>query len=284
MGLSESACVTLYAVRGTAAPKWGAMDYATIGGLILGVSAVLVGFFLEGGHLASMIQRPAMLLVLGGTLGASMITTSFRTIANIPRLLRIALFGCTPDPMQTIDELVMMAEQARRKGILALEEKLASVSDPFFRKALELVIDATEVTVLTTILETEIINIEERHHKGVILFSKMGGFAPTLGILGTVLGLIHALGNTDDASKMAASIASAFIATLWGVGSANLFFLPIADKLKHRHDEEMVRLNLLTEGIVAIQSGDNPRMIRTRLLSFIRPDLRAPERALSAVA
>jgi chemotaxis protein MotA len=255
------------------------MDFATIGGLILGISAVLIGYFLEGGHLSSMLQFPAILLVLGGTLGASMITTSFRTIANIPHLLRIALFGRSSDPLETVEEVVRLADRARRRGILGLEEELESITDPFFRKALSLVIDATEVTVLTSVLETEIANIEERHHQGVVLFSKMGGFAPTLGILGTVLGLIHALGNTDDASRMASSIASAFIATLWGVGSANLFFLPIADKLRHRHDEEMLRLGLLMEGVVAIQSGDNPRVVRTKLMSFTRPEQR-PQSAM----
>lgn len=235
------------------------------------MAAVLVGFSLEGGHLSSMVQWPAILLVLGGTLGASMITTSFRTIANIPRLMRIAFFGRTSEPIEMIEEITRIAKRARREGILGLESELAGVKDPFFRKALELVIDATEVTAITSVLENEIANIEERHRQGIILFNKMGGFAPTLGILGTVLGLIHALGNTDDAGRMAAAIASAFIATLWGVGSANLFFLPIADKLKYRHDEEMLRLDLFAAGAVAIQSGDNPRVIRTRLMAYIRP-------------
>lgn len=210
-----------------------------------------------------------------------MITTSIRTIANIPKLLRIAVARSPFDPMPIIEEICSVAETARRKGVLGMEGELAKVTDPFFHKALELVIDATEVTLLTSVLETEIANIEERHHQGVILFSKMGGFAPTLGILGTVLGLIHALGNTDDAAKMASSIASAFIATLWGVGSANLFFLPIADKLKHRHDEEMQRLELYMEGVIGIQSGNNPRIIRTQLMAFIRPSSRPVELDLS---
>lgn len=250
------------------------MDIATIGGLILGVTAVTMGFVLEGGHLSSVFQFPALLIVIGGTLGASTITTSFATMRQIPRYLRIALSGSTPDPMQTIEQIVRMAERARREGVLGLEQDIAKINDPFFRKAMELVIDGTEVTVLHNLLENEMANIEERHRNGIALFSKMGGFSPTLGIIGTVLGLIHTLANTDDASKMAGSIASAFIATLWGVGLANLFYLPVADKLRFRHDEEMLGLGLIMEGAIAIQSGDNPRVIRSKLLSFTKPEER----------
>jgi len=253
------------------------MDVATIGGLILGVAAVAIGFVLEGGHLSSVFQFPALTIVIGGTLGASMVTTSFDTLRRIPHYLRIALFGETPNPMDTIDRIVHMAERARREGVLGLEKDVAQIEDPFFRKAMNLVIDGTEVTALTSVLENELANIEERHKNGIVLFNKMGGFSPTLGIIGTVLGLIHTLANTDDASRMAASIAAAFIATLWGVGLANLFYLPIADKLKYRHDEEMLSLGLVMEGAISIQSGDNPRIIRNKLLSFTMPEKRPPE-------
>jgi chemotaxis protein MotA len=250
------------------------MDIATIGGLILGVTAVITGFVLEGGHLSSVFQFPALTIVIGGTLGASMVTTSFATLKMIPTYLRIALFGQKSEPMETIDRIVKMAERARREGVLGLEQDVEKIQDPFFKKAMQLVIDGTEVTVLHNVLETELANIEERHRAGIVLFNKMGGFSPTLGIIGTVLGLIHTLANTDDASKMAMSIASAFIATLWGVGMANLFYLPIADKLKFRHDDEMLSLGLVMEGAIAIQSGDNPRIIHNKLLSFTKPDER----------
>lgn len=250
------------------------MDIATIGGLILGVTAVTMGFVLEGGHLSSVFQFPALLIVVGGTIGAATITTSFATLRKVPQFLKIALKGKAPDPMATIDRIVQMAERARREGVLGLEQDIQKIDEPFFRKAMEYVIDGTEVTVLTGLLENEVANIEERHRTGIVLFNKMGGFSPTLGIIGTVLGLIHTLANTDDASKMATSIASAFIATLWGVGLANLFYLPIADKLKYRHDEEMLIYGLIMEGAIAIQSGDNPRIIRNKLLSFTKPDER----------
>jgi chemotaxis protein MotA len=209
--------------------------------------------------------------VIFGTLGAAAITTSFQTVLRIPRYIKLALFATDRGVQGTVDQLVTMAERARREGILGLESDLKKIRDPFFRKAMQLVIDGTEVTTLRSILETEIAYMEERHHEGITLFNKLGGFSPTLGIIGTVLGLIHTLANTGDASKMAQSIAAAFIATLWGVGMANLFYLPIGDKLKYRHDLEMQRLELVMEGVTAIQSGDNPRVIKTRLLSFIHP-------------
>jgi chemotaxis protein MotA len=212
-----------------------------------------------------------MILVIVGTLGASAITTSFGTVLRIPMYIKLALIAPDTGVQKTVDLLVAMAERARREGILGLESDLKNINDPFFKKAMQLAIDGTEVTTLRSILETEINYVEERHHEGITLFNKLGGFSPTLGIIGTVLGLIHALANTGDAGKMATSIATAFIATLWGVGMANLFYLPIGDKLKYRHDMEMQRLELIMEGVTAIQSGDNPRIIRTRLMCFMHP-------------
>jgi chemotaxis protein MotA len=253
------------------------MDIATIAGLIIGFGAVLVSFVMEGGHLSSILQLPAILIVVGGTIGASVITTSMKTVSNIPNLLRLALFSNQTNPLRTIDNIVGMSEKARREGILGLENDLKNIKEPFFRKAIQLVIDGTEITALKSILETEIAYIEERHKRGILFFQKMGGFSPTLGIIGTVLGLIHTLGNTENADKMAQAIAGAFIATLWGVALANLCYLPLGDKLKMRHEEELANLDLVMEGVISIQSGDNPRVVRTKLLSFISPQLRGSE-------
>ncbi|MEW6049874.1 MAG: flagellar motor protein [Candidatus Zixiibacteriota bacterium] len=253
------------------------MDLATAIGLILAFGAVLGAFKLEGGELDAIFITAPILLVIGGTLGATIITTSIHTVKRVPSYLRLAFFGPSHPLTATIESIVRMAEKARREGILGLEGDLKRIHDPFYRKGVQLVIDGTEVTVLREILETEMAYVEERHKRGITFFQKAGGFAPTLGILGTVLGLVHTLGNTSDASRMAASIAAAFIATLWGVGLANLFFLPVSDKLRLRHEEEMAHLELITEGVVAIQSGDNPRNIRTRLHSFIAPQHRRGE-------
>lgn len=253
------------------------MDIATFAGLLLGVGAVIVSFIMEGGHLGAIIQAPAMVIVIGGTIGATVITTSMDTILRVPQFLGQAFFGKTPEPLDTINMIVRMSEKARREGILGLENDLKSISDPFFRKAIQLVIDGTEITVLKTILETEIAYLEERHKRGIAVFQKMGGFSPTLGIIGTVLGLIHTLSNTSEPDRMAVAIAGAFIATLWGVAMANLVYLPIGDKLRLRHEEELAKLDLILEGVISIQSGDNPRVVKTKLLSFIPPSMRGGE-------
>ena len=215
------------------------MDFATIAGLIIAVGALAFGYKLEGGHFNAVFLVGPMVLVIGGTLGATIVTTSIDTVKRVPQYLMLALRGFRPSYQDAIDRIVKLAEKARRDGILGLETELQRISDPFFKKAVQLVIDGTEVTALREILETEIAYTEERHKRGIIFFQKAGGFSPTLGILGTVLGLVHTLGSTDDASTMAAAIAAAFIATLWGVALANLFFLPVSDKLKLLHEEEV---------------------------------------------
>lgn len=251
------------------------LDIATAAGMTLGIGAIVISFLLDGGHLASVFRWPAITIVVLGTLGAGMITTSLKTILDIPVYLRIAFSRKLLDPLDTIERVAHMAELARKEGILALEREVVKSDSPFFKKAIQLVIDGTEVTELRSILETEIDCIERRHQRGIDLFRKLGGFAPTFGIIGTVLGLIHTLANTSDSSKMAAGIASAFIATLWGICSANLFYLPVGDKLRFSHDQEMSNLELTLEGMVSLQSGENPRLIRSRLLSFIHPQMRA---------
>ncbi len=253
------------------------MDLATILGLALAFGAVVYSYLSEGGSLDSLFLTAPIIIVIGGTLGATITTTSFRTVLQIPNYLRLAFFGRDRSIKDGIDGIIRLAEKARREGILGLENDLKKIHDPFYRKAVQLLIDGTEVTTLNEILSNEIAYAEERHKRGIIFFQKAGGFAPTLGILGTVLGLVHTLGNATDANKMAGSIAGAFIATLWGVGLANLFFLPMSDKLRLRHEEEMAYLELITEGVVAIQSGENPRNIRTRLVSFLAPQHREGE-------
>jgi len=253
------------------------MDFATLIGLILAFAAVLGGYSMEGGSIDAVFLLAPILIVVGGTLGATMVTTSFATVLQVPRFLKLAVWSKQRSFTTAIEMLIALAEKARREGILALEPYGKQVTNPFFQKAVRLLVDGTEVTVLRGILETEIAYIEDRHKRGIVFFQKAGGFAPTLGILGTVLGLVHTLGNTSDAARMATAIAAAFIATLWGVGLANLFFLPIADKLRLRHEEEMSYLELIMEGIVAIQSGDNPRSILVRLQSFVAPHRRRSE-------
>ncbi len=253
------------------------MDLATILGLAVAVGAIGGAFMLEGGTLDAVFLTAPIIIVVGGTLGATTISTSMSTVVRVPTYIKLALSRPRHGFKETIERIAKLAEKARRDGILGLERTLSDIENPFFRKAVQLVIDGTEVTVLREILETEIAYVEERHKKGIAFFQKAGGFAPTMGILGTVLGLVHTLGNTDDAAKMATSIAGAFIATLWGVGLANVFFLPISDKLRMRHEEEVAHLELIMEGVISLQSGDTPRNIRTRLMAFVAPAHRENE-------
>jgi chemotaxis protein MotA len=253
------------------------MDVTTVLGLILGVGAVLAAFLLEGGKVSSLFQLPAVILVLFGTFGAATITTSFGQLCNLPSILKVAFFSRKLNPEEIIENIFDLAQKTRKTGLLSLEADLEKIKDPFFKKALQLAIDGFDTSKIREILDIEISYIEERHRAGAIFFQKLGGFSPTLGIMGTVLGLIHALSNTENTSNMASAIASAFIATLWGVAMANLIYLPISDKLKAKHQEEALHLELIKEGIISIASGENPRVIKMKLLSFLLPGKRNEE-------
>jgi chemotaxis protein MotA len=250
------------------------MDLATILGLCLGVGAVLTSYIMEGGHLSALIQVPAMVLVIFGTFGAAIITTSFDQVLNLPKLLKIILFERKLNPQDLIELIYQLSQKSRKNGLLSLEKDLNTIHDSFLRKAIQLAIDGFETTKIREILDIEMSYMHERHKVGSAFFQKLGGFSPTLGIIGTVLGLIHALGSMENSSNMASAIASAFIATLWGVSLANLIYLPISDKLKARHQDEAVYLEIISEGVVSLAMGDNPRVIRMKLLSFLLPKQR----------
>jgi chemotaxis protein MotA len=251
------------------------MDIATILGLILGIGSLIGSFLMEGGHLSALVQMPAIILVIFGTFGAAAITTSVKELTNIPNLIKVALFEARMDTRQLIEFIFELSQKARKNGLLSLEKDLDGIKEPFLKKAIQLAIDGFETNKIREILEIEMAYIEERHKAGAMFFNKLGGFSPTLGIMGTVLGLIHALGNMENSSNMAAAIASAFIATLWGVAMANLIYLPISDKLKHKHQHEALYLEIITEGVISLAMGDNPRVIRMKLVSFLLPDKRS---------
>jgi len=253
------------------------MDVTTVLGLLLGVGAVLVSFMMEGGHLSALLQGPAMLLVILGTFGAATVTTSFSQLVNLPKLFKIIIFEKKLDSQQLIELIYGLSQKSRKNGLLSLEKELSTIKDSFLKKAIQLAIDGFETTKIREILEIEMAYMHERHKVGSTFFQKLGGFSPTLGIIGTVLGLIHALGSMENSSNMAGAIASAFIATLWGVSLANLVYLPISDKLKAKHQDEAVYLEIISEGVVSLAMGDNPRVIRMKLLSFLLPDQRSGE-------
>lgn len=247
------------------------MDITTLLGLIVGIGGLLIAVLLEGGHLSSLISLPAFVMIAGGTLGATAIGFTMEELKNIPVLLRIAFREESHDIGQLISTLVGFAEKARREGLLALEEDLAVLEDKFLRKGMQLVIDGTDAELVRSIMETELAFIQERHHKGASIFEAAGGYAPTMGIIGTVMGLVHVLGNLKDTDSLGPAIATAFLATLYGIFSANIFFLPIAGKLKNRSSHQVLVYEVTLEGILSVQAGDNPRIVEEKLEAFLPP-------------
>lgn len=254
------------------------MDLTTFVGLFLGLASLITAFVMEGGAVGALLGLSAGIIVFGGTLGATIISFPMNQLRSVGALLRIAFLGKSPDAQETIDELAELATLARREGILSLEDRVEQYSDPFFQNGVQMIVDGVDPELVRSVLETDIQFVESRHEAGAAIFEAAGGFAPTMGIIGTVMGLIHVLGNLSNLSRLGPLIATAFIATLYGVGSANLIWLPIASKLKQRSREEMLVKELIMEGIVSIQAGENPVILRQKLLVFLAPNARSPKR------
>lgn len=258
------------------------MDSATVIGLVIAWGAVFGSLLLEGGSAKELFNLPAILLVVFGTIGATIIGTSIKTITSIPAIIKNAIEDKELDPHEVIDIMVVCAKRARRSGVLALESVAQKVDNKFLKKSIELIVDGTPSVMVREVLETEIVTMQERHKAGETVFSMMGGYSPTLGIIGTVMGLISMLAKLNEPGKMGHAIATAFTATLYGVILANLVYLPIAGKLKTKTAEETVIYEMIIEGVLSIQSGDSPRTVETRMVSFLSPDLRAQRIARTA--
>jgi len=250
------------------------MDFATILGFLIAWGALLVALAMEGGKVSDLLNPSAFILVVGGTMGATIVAFSMKQIRGLPAIVRKAFFCKDTDLMRIIAIMVTFARKARKDGILALENESKHIDNKFLKMGIRLVVDGTPSEMVREILETEIVSLQERHKVGENIFATMGGFAPTLGIIGTVMGLIHMLSSLDQPGKMGPAIASAFIATLYGVGLANLVFLPIGAKLKTRTAEEIIAYDMMVEGILSIQAGDNPRMVELKMLAFLPPKQR----------
>ena len=251
------------------------MDLSTIGGLGLTVVIVVVVLILDGGSPAELFAHPsAILLTFVGAFVATAVTVPLNVIISLPKIMMKAIFQPKTNSKEAIDMLAIMADKARREGLLALEEESRSIEDNFLRKGIMLVVDGTEPEQVRTILELDIHHMEARHAVGYGFFNTAGGFSPTFGIIGTVMGLISVLKSLSDPDALAQSIAAAFLATLWGLMSANLIFLPIGGKLSNKSHEEAAYRHMLLEGILSLQAGENPRLIREKLLVFLPPNAR----------
>lgn len=247
------------------------MDPGTFVGIGIALGAVFLSMIMEGGNPASIIAPPAMLLVFGGTFGVSLASGMLKDGFGIAGVVKSALLSKVHAPDDTIRQVVEFADKARREGLLALEEASKSIEDPFLKKGIEMAVDGTDPEELREILENELHAMKARHKAGAKFFENMGGFAPTLGIIGTVIGLVHVLQNLNQPEKLGELIAGAFIATLWGVLSANVFWLPMSNKLKRVSEIEAHHKELVLEGILSIQAGANPRVIEQKLLAYLPP-------------
>lgn len=251
-------------------------DWATLGGLAVAAACILGGLLLEGGHVVDVAQATAALIVIGGTIGAVMITTPvpmlWAAMRRLPEIFREPA-SSTED---TIERIIELAKRARKGGIISLENDADALEDPFLRKALSLAVDGSDVRDIRSTMELEIEIAEQRGQEEARVFEAAGGYAPTIGILGAVLGLIQVMKHLEDMDRVGHGIAVAFVATIYGVGSANLFFLPVASKLKLRLDHALELKELMLEGVIRIAEGMNPRLIRMQLEAYLR-DRRAKE-------
>jgi chemotaxis protein MotA len=245
------------------------MDKISVAGLFLGLAAILVGQVLEGGHVSSLVQPTAFLIVIGGTLGAVMLQSPLPIFMGGLRMVRWVFLPPTTQPQQLITQIVAWSHVARKEGLLALEAQIATVPEPFMRKGLQLLVDGAEPERLREVLEVEIGAWEEQMKLSAKIWESAGGYSPTIGILGAVMGLIHVMENLTDPSKLGAGIAVAFVATIYGVGAANLIFLPVAKKLLANIARLVAMREMFVDGLVGIANGDNPRVIESRMQGYV---------------
>lgn len=245
------------------------MDIVSVIGLVLAFAAIVGGQVLEGGHIGSLLQPTAALIVLGGTVGAVLLQSPSAVIKRGMRMMLWVLIPPNVEHQRIIDQITNWSQVSRREGLLALENFIAQMRDEFAKKGLQLLVDGAEPERLREVLEVEIDTFEEELRQGAKVWEAAGGYSPTIGIIGAVMGLIHVMENLTDPSKLGAGIAVAFVATIYGVALANLVYLPMSNKLKLHVSRLVVAREMLVDGLVGIANGDNPRIIESRLRGYI---------------
>ena len=244
-------------------------DIATLGGLLLAAGGILGGLLIEGGKLTDIAQITALMIVLGGTIGAVMVTTPLKTLLRAAKCLGSVFFEHAQSPEHVIEEVLGYATKARKNSIMSLESDLPNIADPFLRKALTLSVDGTDLQELRSMMELDIA-MQHKHGEAMAkVYEAAGGYAPTIGIIGAVLGLIQVMKHLENIEEVGRGIAVAFVATVYGVASANLFFLPAANKIKARFHHTLELRELMLEGVCAIVEGLNPKIIRVKLDAFL---------------
>lgn len=251
------------------------MDIFLLIGIITGLLAVVVGMYVKGANPAVLINPAAAIIIFIGTAAAVMNSFPRKEFMNIPKVMGV-LFreGGHEDACDTIKQITGLAQVARKEGLLSLEQSMEEGGNPFIKRGLGMVVDGIEPDYIREVLETEIENMEERHRAGALIFTTAGGAAPTLGVLGAVIGLIGALGNLNDTEKLGHMIAAAFVATLFGIFTGYVICHPFASRLKRKSHEEIHSLRIIAEGILSIQAGENPKSIEMKLSSMLAPEER----------
>ncbi len=246
------------------------MDLGIIISLIIGFGAIILGFTLEGGALHALFEPTAAVIVFGGTIGAVGVSFPMKTIKKIPHALKLAFTPQKRDIDSLVELMKEMAIKARKEGLLNLEAYVQNASvDPFIRKGLQMVVDGIEPHLIKGSLEIKVENMSNKRREEIAVFDSAGGFSPTMGIIGTVMGLVQVLGNLTNPDELGPKISVAFIATLYGVGTANLLWIPIANKLKALEKDEILEKEMIIEGLLLIQEGVNPSVLATKLESFM---------------
>ena len=245
------------------------MDKSTIGGIFLAIAGILAGLIIEGGRIAQILQPTAAMIVFGGTLGAVLVQFPLPIVKQAFKKLAHVFLDRNPDPIKVVQDLVAYANRARKDGIVSLDSELPNIGDPFLKKTLMLAVDGTDPQDLRKMMELELDNQAEHAEKIAQVFESAGGFAPTIGIIGAVLGLIQVMQHLQNIDEVGKGIAVAFVATIYGVGSANLLFLPSSGKLKIKSRQEQIWREMMLEGVISILEGMNPRMLETKLLGYL---------------
>jgi chemotaxis protein MotA len=248
------------------------MDIASLAGLLLALASLLGAFMLEGGTLGALLVLTAAIIVFGGTIAATVISFTLEDIKRVPYFAKKVFVNKDPDYNGVLETLVTCADKARREGFLSLESQLEGIDNKFLARGLQMVTDGSAPELTKDMLEIEIYIYETREKVGCEMFITAGGYAPTMGIIGTVMGMIKVLSSLSSPDKLGASIAVAFLATLYGIASANILWIPFANKIKIRIKREVLLMEMILEGVLSIQVGENPRVLREKLNTFLPPE------------
>jgi chemotaxis protein MotA len=263
------------------------MDKGTAIGLGLAFGSILGAAVVESGSIGilfALMNLPSAMIVFGGTIGTIIVSFPMERVAKLTKVLGVAFRQEATSERDLVNLFVRLAERARREGLLALETEAQSIEDHSIQKGVLLVVDGTDPELVREIMEADVAAMSERHEGKYAMFEAGGGYAPTMGIIGTVMGLVNVLSHLDKPDELGKSIATAFIATLYGVLSANVFWLPVGQRLKQRNKEEVARRTLAVEGVLAVQAGDNPRVVREKLEAFLPLALRGEEEVTEEAA